>query len=74
MLETNIPKLKGVLAERGITHERLAEEIGIDKSTISRKMSSNGLKFSIEEVHKIVEVLSLSQSDAVDIFLHSCSQ
>lgn len=74
MLETNIPKLKGVLIEKGITHEMLAKEIGVDKSTFSRKISSDGLKFSVDEVHKIAKILNLSQSDAVDIFLHEYSQ
>ena len=73
MLKTNIPKLKGLIVEKGITQEQLAKMIDMDSSTFSRKISSSGLKFSIGEVHKLAAALNLSQEEAVNIFLYDNS-
>lgn len=66
---TNMDKLRGKIAERGLTNEALADALNVDKSTFYRKIKLNGLSFSIREVHQIVDALSLSVDEAKDIFL-----
>lgn len=57
------------MAEKKIGKEELAEKIGVDASTFYRKMKDDGVKFTIGQMHKIVEVLDLSREDAATIFL-----
>lgn len=68
-LRVDVARLRGKIVERGLTQERLAEELSIDKSTFSRKMKSEALAFSIGEMHKIAEILQLSKREAGEIFL-----
>lgn len=63
----NIQKLKGKIVEMGYSRESLATEIGIDKSTLYRKMEC-GEKFTIGEAQKIKDALSLSDEDVSAIF------
>ncbi len=62
----NTSKLKGKIAEKGFTLEKLAAIIGIDKSTMSRKMKNGG--FSIKQANDIVIALGISADEAKDIF------
>lgn len=39
---TNVDKLKGKIKEMRLTPEKLAEAIGIDKSTMYRKLGNGG--------------------------------
>ena len=68
-MTVDVEKLRRKITERGTTQEKLAGQIPIDKSTFSRKMSSEALKFSIREMHRIAELLSLSKEEAGEIFL-----
>ena len=68
-MRTNMDKLRGKMAEKRITQEELAEKIGIDPSTFYRKMKTDGIDFTVGQMHKIVAVLDLSQSEATSIFL-----
>ena len=63
----NIPKLKGKMVERGINVETLAAKIGINRSTLYRKLES-GEKFTVGEAQTIKEVLNLDKDEAVAIF------
>lgn len=65
----NVARLRGKIAEAGFTQEKLATEIKMNKSTLSRKLKSGALEFSIGEMHRMVAVLNLSTEDAVEIFL-----
>lgn len=69
IMQTNMDKLRGKMAEKRITQEELAERIGIDPSTFCRKMKTEGVTFTVGQMHKIVEVLNLSSTEAVSIFL-----
>lgn len=62
----NIKKLQGVLAEKDFTKEQLADEIGVDKSTIYRKFKTQN--FTLNEARKIKRVLHLSNELANVIF------
>ena len=63
----NILKLKGKMVETELTVEALAAKIGVDKSTLYRKMEF-GEKFTVGEARKIKDVLSLSNDDVMSIF------
>ena len=63
----NVQKLKGRMVEKGMNVKTLAEKIGVDRSSLYRKLG-NGEKISIGEAQKIKEVLELSREDASAIF------
>ncbi len=65
----NINKLKGKIVENGLTVEVLAEKMGIDRSTLYRKISSNGEDFTIKDANMICKALNLSIKEATSIFL-----
>lgn len=65
---TDMMKLRGVMAGKGITQEKLAEIIGIDRTTLIRKMKNDGLQFTVEEVQKIASALALTAQEVLDIF------
>ena len=73
-MRTNMDKLRGKMAEKRITQEELAEKIGIDPSTFSRKMKTDGTSFTIGQMHKIADILCLSNTEAISIFLLQNSQ
>ena len=59
--------LKGKIVERGMNVETLAEKIGIDRSSMYRKLN-NFEKITIGEAQKIKDVLELSDEQARTIF------
>lgn len=68
-MRTDIAKLKGKIVERAMTQEEVATKLGIDSSTFSRKMKAEGLSFTVEQMHKLVDILKLTPQEAVQIFL-----
>lgn len=68
-MHTDMAKLRGKIAEKSMTQEEVAAKIGIDSSTFSRKMKADGLSFTVGQMHKIVDVLSISPDEAIKIFL-----
>ncbi len=66
----NIERLKGKIIEHNLTQKDIAKKMGIDKSTFSRKLSNNGKGFTVEEIHKMVDIIPLSKEEAVDIFFN----
>ena len=65
---TNMNKLRGKLVENEISVEELADKIGVTRSTIYRKISTNGDSFTVGEANKIVDILHLTAEEAVAIF------
>lgn len=65
-------KLKGKMAERGFRQEDLARAVGIDRSTLNRRLKT-GEDFTIGEANRVVAALHLSVEDAVQIFLPTLS-
>lgn len=63
----NIPKLRGKMVEEGYSVESLATEIGVDKSTLYRKLD-NGVKFTVGEARTIKTALNLTDEEANAIF------
>ena len=68
-MEVNVPKLRGIMAERGYSAKKLAAATGISSSTLSRKMSSGAKGFTVGEMHAIVDALGLDGKEAQYIFL-----
>ncbi len=68
-MRVDIAKLRGQMVARGMTQEQLAKEIGVNPSTLSRKMRLSGIYFTIGEVHKMVDVLEIQPREAANIFL-----
>ena len=63
----NVNKLIEKIESKGISIVKLAKEIGVNPSTIYRRLS-NPDTFTIKEVNCIVKLLSLSSVEAVAIF------
>ena len=57
------------MVERRINSEEMAKKIGVDTSTFYRKMKSDGMTFTVGQMHKIAEVLNLTHDEAASIFL-----
>lgn len=64
----NINKLKGKIVERGLTVEKLAEKIGVDRSTLYRKLAASGEPFTVKEANLICRALELDGQEAMAIF------
>ena len=67
-MSTNMNLLRGKLKERSMTQQELAHKIGMDSSTLSRKLASDGLKFTVGEMHDIAATLNLSANECKSIF------
>lgn len=67
-MNVDVAKLKGKMVEKGFTVETLSAAIGIDRSTLYRKLEAIE-KFTIGEARKIKVVLELTNEEAVQIFL-----
>ena len=63
----NVNKLKGKVVEQGRSIADLAEDIGIDKATLYRKLN-NPETFTLRDADSIVKALGLPVEDAVAIF------
>ena len=61
----NVNKLRGIIAEKGLTQERVAIAIGITPKTFYTKMKKG--VFGTDEVMRIVELLNIQ--DPASIFL-----
>lgn len=64
----NLNKLKLKIFENGMNVSQLAEKIGIDRSTLYRKLQKNGDNISIKEANLMVETLHLTVEEANAIF------
>lgn len=60
-----VDKLRGIIAERGMSQRQVAQSLGMNEKTFYMKMRKG--VFGTDEVEKMVELLAIS--DPVDIFL-----
>ena len=65
---TNINMLKGKIVEKGTNVSELAEIIGVNKSTLYRKLRNNGEEISIKEAGLIIKSLNLNLDEVNAIF------
>ena len=63
----NVNKLKGKITERGLSIKKLAGMIGVDRSSLYRKLG-NAEKITIGEASKMKDALELTNEEASDIF------
>lgn len=63
MIDTN--KLRGLIAERGLSQRKVASALGMAEKTFYAKMKRG--VFGTDEVEQMVELLSID--NPVDIFL-----
>lgn len=61
-------KLKAKITEKGLNVEAVADMIGIDRSSLYRKLN-NFEKITIGEATKLKEALEMTDAEASDIFL-----
>ena len=61
-MKYNYSKLLGRLKEFGLTQERLAKAIGINKSTLTLKLNGRS-SFTQEEMDEICKVLDVSNDE-----------
>lgn len=64
----NVNKLRGKMVELGVNVETLAEMIGVDRSSLYRKLN-NSEKVTIGEAKRIKAALALTDEEASAIFL-----
>lgn len=64
----NINMLKGKIVANGMNVEQLATAINVDRSSLYRKFN-NADKITIGEALRIKEVLKISDTEAIQIFL-----
>lgn len=64
----NANKLKGKIIEKGLNVAKVAEIIGIHKSSFYRKLNGFDV-FTVTEAAKLKDVLDLTNLEALDIFL-----
>ena len=57
------------MGELDLSAETVTHELGIDPSTHYRKLASGGLKFTLDRLQRLIEILHLSKEDASSIFL-----
>lgn len=65
----NIALLRGKIVEKEVSQEQLSEKLGVSPSTVTRKMKAQGLAFTVGQMHKIIDFLQLTPSEAQKIFL-----
>lgn len=65
MFDSN--KLRGKMAEKRITNEKMASFLGIDPATFYRKLAGKS-EFTRTEIQQIAAFLGLTMSDLEDIF------
>ena len=64
----NINKLKGKIVENGLTVEKLAQKMDLDRSTLYRKLSNDGGTLLIRDANAICKILQLTGEEATAIF------
>ena len=66
----NMNKLKGKIIENGLSVDTLAEKIGVNRTTLYRKIAENGRNFTVLEADCIRRILGLTTDEALEIFFN----
>lgn len=64
----NLPKLKGIIRERGKNYIQCSNAIGKSVASFNSKMNGK-TSFNIEELENLGNYLDMTDSEKVDIFL-----
>ena len=57
------------MAEENVNANELSSAIGVNKTTFYRKLREGGGKFTVEQIQGIVAKLSMTPTEALNIFL-----
>lgn len=68
-MENGADELRVYLRERGISVESLAAVVGVEQSTVYRKINKGKAAFTVGMVRRMVDGNVMSRDDAVRIFL-----
>ncbi len=60
-------KLKGKIIEKGLSVKEVAEKMGLDISTLRRKLNDTN-RFKVGEAKEIAAILGLTKRELSDIF------
>lgn len=63
----NSDKLRGKMAEKKVTSEKMANFLGIDPATVYRKVNGKS-EFTRTEIQQIAVLLGLTMQDLEEIF------
>ena len=66
-MKMDINRFRGKIIEKGLNVERLADEIGMDKASLYRRINDFE-KFTIGDLIKIKDVLGMDDREAYEIF------
>ena len=64
----NVNKIHAKLRELGMSVEDVAKRMEIDRSTLYRKLNNNGAGLTVKDAQMLVDILQLTQQEALDIF------
>lgn len=68
-MRTNIPLLRKRIKAKGLNAADCALLMGLSRSAFYRRIHTGGLNFTIEEVHRLADVLELTGSELGEIFM-----
>lgn len=64
----NVDKIHGRIRELKMNVVEVAGKMGIDKSTLYRKLANNGAGLTVKDAQQLVDILQLTDEDALQIF------
>lgn len=64
----NVDKIHGRIRELKMNVVEVAGKMGIDKSTLYRKLTNNGAGLTVKDAQMLVEILQLTDEEALLIF------
>jgi predicted transcriptional regulator len=64
----NVNKLHAKLKEFALTRADVAEQMGIDRSTLYRKLGNSGAGLTVKDAQQLVIILQLTEEEALEIF------
>lgn len=67
---TDTKKLGNIIDDMGLKKSWIAEKLGISRQNFSQKMNGKR-EFTKQDISRIKDILELSDSDVIDIFLCS---
>lgn len=67
-MEVNIRAIQERASELKLSSAEIAEMLGMDQSTYYRKIAKGGCAFTVEQAAKLVDILKLTETEAITIF------
>lgn len=64
----NAELIREIVKLKKITLDELSKEIGVDRSTLYRKLENDGETFKVSEMKKLISALDLTPEDVNRIF------